>query len=177
MIRSSIPVSLLFFSFAIGALLSSESCDAQETHLSAGDRVRIKSLIEPRDRLTGTLASIAHDSLSLRADGKKRVFALADLEYVRVSTGEKSHLAGTVVGGLTGALAGAFIGSSIERGLDDECFDYCGLGGGYYGFIFGGLVGGVGGYLWLGKEQWADVPIADLRVGIGANSLRLGLGL
>ena len=123
------------------------------------------------------LVSIAADTLALQANGKERAFSLGDLEYVKVSTGEKSHLAGTIIGGLLGAASGALIGSSIEQGLDDECYDYCGLSGAFYGLIIGGIAGGVGGYLWLGEEQWADVPLKDLRVGIGANGLRLEYGL
>ncbi len=176
MIRPNIPVAALFFVIVTGVGTFPEPCSAQ-THLSSGDRIRIKPSIEPRDRLTGTLISIAADTLSLEAAGTGRAFSLADLEYVKVSTGEKSHLAGTIVGGLVGAASGALIGSSIEQGLDDECFDYCGLGGAFYGFIIGGVAGGVAGYLWLGEEQWADVPIKDLRGGIGANGLRLEYGL
>ena len=177
MIRSSILATVLFLGCTVGAVVLPRTCIAQQTQLSAGDRIRIKPLVDPRDRLTGTLVSVDGDSLSLRAEGKERAFALGDLEYVRVSTEEKSHLAGTIVGGVVGAAAGALIGASIERGLDDDCVDYCGLGGAYYGFIVGGVAGGVGGYLWLGKEQWADVPVEGLRVGVGAEGLRFEFGL
>ena len=176
-VRECLPTILLFLGLSSGAALLPDTCGAQDLPLSAGDRIRVKPLIEPRDRLTGTLLSVDEDSLSLRAEGGERAFALTDLEYVRVSTGEESHLAGTIVGGVMGAAFGAFLGSAIEQGVDDDCFDYCGLAGGYYGFIFGGLAGGIGGYLWLGKEQWANVPVEDLRVGIGARGVRLELGL
>lgn len=167
---------LLFFGLALDAALLPDTCDAQDLPLSAGDRIRVKPSIEPRDRLTGTLVSVDGDTLSLRAEGEERAFALADLEYLKVSTGEESHLAGTIVGGVMGAALGALLGSSIEQGVDEDCFDYCGLAGAYYGFIFGGLAGGVAGYLWLGKEQWTDVAVDDLRVGIGVRGLRLELG-
>jgi len=71
---------------------------SQSPRPQVGDRVRVQSVAPRSDRLTGILVALNSDSLSLEVSGDQHSFALRELEYLKVSTGEKSRLAGTIVG-------------------------------------------------------------------------------
>jgi len=109
----------------------------------------------------------------LEVSGDQHSLAIRQLEYFKVSTGEKSRLAGTIVGGLLGATVGAFAGAALERSFADQCFDYCGLEGGIIGLGVGGIGGAIGGYHWLAHERFTDVHVSKLRLGLGREGFSL----
>jgi len=148
----------------------------QERTIVPGERIRVKPLIRPKDRVTGSFLAVTQDTLSFEARGDIRRLALSDIKTLQVSTGEKSHLAGTLTGGVIGAFTGAAIGVMIEKAASD-CNDYCGWGTGSIGFIFGGIGGLFAGYNWLAHEKWADIPIESLRVSVSSGLLQFQVGL
>ena len=170
-----LQLPLLLTALAAVQFTPPELC-GQERTIAPGERIRVKPLIRPKDRVTGTMVSAHHDSLTFDSRGDIRRLALSDIKTLQVSTGEKSHLAGTLTGGVMGAFAGAAIGVMIEKAASD-CNDYCGWGSGSIGFIFGGIGGLFAGYNWLAHEKWADIPIESLRVSISPGLLQFQVGL
>ena len=175
--RRFLPFLLLLTALAGVQFARPSNCIGQEATLAPGDRIRVKPLIRPKDRVTGSMISVSGDTLTFEAGGDTRRLALSDIETLQRSTGEKSHVAGTIAGGFMGALAGAAIGATLERAVTDNCYDYCGWGGGFLGFIVGGIGGSFAGYQWLAHEEWADIPIRSLRVAIDPGVLRFEIGL
>jgi len=168
----SVRIALALLGLAVIQLRSPAHCLAQDT-LTAGDRIRVKPTIRPKDRVVGTLISLSSDTLAFDVSGDKRMLALPDLEYVQVPTGKKSHLVGTIAGVFTGALVGLIVGTSIDQATDDTCYEYCGLGGGVLGFLVGAVGGGIGGYFLLPKEEWVDVDLHGLRVTVEPAVIRI----
>lgn len=148
-------------------------CSVGQDTLTAGDRIRVKPLIRPKDRVVGTLVSLSSDTLAFDVSGDTRRISLPNLEYLQVSTGKKSHLVGTIAGAFTGALVGMIVGMGIDQAADDTCYEYCGLTGGFYGFLIGAVGGAVGGYYLLPKEEWVDVDLIGLRVTVESAVIRI----
>ena len=144
--------------------------------LAAGDRIRVKPLIRPTDRVTATFVSLHRDTMTLEDGNALRRLALTDIKTLEVGTGEKSHLMGTILGAFTGALVGMLVGMGIDRATDDYCYEYCGLEGAFYGFLAGGVAGGFAGYHLLPKETWVDVEIDGLRVSLEPAAIRFYVG-
>lgn len=158
-------------------LPSPNSCAAQESVVTAGDRIRVKPLTRPKGRVTGSVVSVRDDLLIFEARGDIRRLKWADIDKLEITTGEKSHLGGTIAGGLIGAFAGAALGATLERLTAENCSDFCGLGGGFFGLVFGGVAGSFSGYYLLPHERWTEVPLDGFRVGIGPGTLQLRFGL
>jgi len=175
--RCRLPQLPLLLTALAAVQFTPSELSGQESTIAPGERIRVKPLIRPKDRVTGSFLAVTQDTLSFEARGDIRRLALSDIKTLQVSTGEKSHLAGAVVGGLLGAFTGAFLGSSIEKAAADNCTDYCGWGGGFVGFVFGGIGGLFAGYNWLAHEKWADIPIESLRVSISPGLLQFQVGL
>jgi len=152
-------------------------CLGQDAILTPNVRIRVKPLVPPAERITGSFVAVADDSLSFERRGTTQRLALSDIESLQVSTGEKSHTAGTLIGGVTGALAGAWIGAAIENAVTDRCTEFCGATGGLIGFLVGGIGGAVAGYSWLANEKWANVPIDSLRVSLAPGVIQLQIEL
>jgi hypothetical protein len=174
---SLIRVPLLLTALAAVQFTPPDRCFAQAETVAPGDRIRVKPLIRPKDRVTGSFIAVADDSLSFEVREQVRRLALTDIKTLEVSTGEKSHLAGTLAGGVIGAFGGAAIGATIEKATTDYCYDYCGLGGGFLGFIVGGIGGLFAGYNWLAHEKWSDIPIEGLRVSVFPGVIQFQMGL
>lgn len=172
-----IQLPLLLMALTAVQFTPPHQCLGQETTVAPGDRIRVKPLIRPKDRVTGSFIAVADDSLSFEVRERVRRLALTDIKTLEVSTGEKSHLAGTLAGGVIGAFAGAAIGATIEKAATDNCIDYCGWGGGFLGFIFGGIGGLFAGYNWLAHEKWSDIQIEGLRVSVGPGVIQFQMGL
>jgi hypothetical protein len=170
-------VRLCLLALTLGAVevTTPHSVSGQAT-LAPGDRIRVKPATRPTDRLTGTFLAAPDDTLSFRAQDEVHRIALSDIKTLQVSTGEKTHTAGTLVGGVTGALGGMALGSAIEKALDTDCTEWCGLTGGAVGFVLGAAIGASAGYLLLGEEKWRDVPPETLRVGLGSVAVELRVG-
>jgi len=174
--NSLMYLPLMVAALAVVQVVSPRNCVGQEPAVSTGDRIRVKPLVRPKDRLTGSFISAANDTLSFESRSEIRRLALSDIKTLELSTGEKSHLAGTLFGVIGGAFVGGLLGAVINKALDDHCSEYCGWTGGFIGLIAGGIGGGFAGYHWLAHEQWVNVPVADLRVSIGAGIFRIPVG-
>jgi len=171
-----LQLPLLLTALAAVQLIPPDSCLGQEATLAPGDRIRVKPLVRPKDRVTASFISVVEDTLAFETQGDLRRLALPDIQTLQVSTGKQSHLVGTIAGGFTGALVGMIVGMGIDEALDDYCIEYCGLRGAFYGFLVGAVGGVFAGYHLLAKEEWADVNIEGLRVGLGPGSVRIYVG-
>lgn len=151
------------------------SCDPagpteQDADVAFGDRIRVKPLVRPKDRVTGSFIGVNRDSLNFDVRGDVRRLALSDIKTLQVSAGRGSHLPGTIVGGVVGMVGGALIGAATA-GVDGE------LAGGFYGIFIGGAIGAGLGWALLTPEKWIAVPIADLRLTVSPGVLQFQFGL
>ncbi len=168
--RRLLQFPLLLTALAAVQLTSPDSCLGQEATLAPGDRIRVKPLVRPKDRVIGSFVAVAADSLSFDFRGDVRRLALSDIKTLQVSAGQGSHIQGTILGGLAGAVGGAFIGAAAA---DNESK----AEGGFVGLLIGSAVGAVLGWALLTPEKWVTVPIADLRLTRGPGSLQFQFGL
>jgi len=170
--------SVILLTFAGAQLMQPLPCSGQEISLAPYSRIRVESDVPPEERRTGSYLGLEHDSLTFEVRGETQRVAVSDIRSLEVSTGEKSRLPGTIVGGVTGALAGAWLGATIDKAWKDSgCTDYCDLTGGVIGFVVGAIGGSVAGYSWLGHEKWTDVPVESLRVSIRPGLLQLQIAM
>jgi len=148
------------FTSLIASLYLALSADliAQETApVIPGDRIRITL---PNEKLVCTFVNYEANRLVVKAKNREEPFAisLASVQSLAVSRGRKSKgrkyaLIGLGVGGVVGIFAGASVGSEPNQLV----LLYIGL--------FAGAGAGVG-YAIGGGEQWEEVPLERIRVGI-----------
>ncbi|MGH7702236.1 MAG: hypothetical protein ACREMO_04045 [Gemmatimonadales bacterium] len=141
-------------------------------------RVRAQSFPE---RLTGTVASIAHDTMTIRLDqrGKSASVPVAAIQRLEVSNGKKTrfwHGAGI------GALVGVFVGVAIGDAAASPYDGYASIvqaGGGILGALSGGLIGGVFGSI-SHTDRWENLEPHRLRATVapaGAPGVGVGISL
>jgi len=166
---------LLQFSLLMTALAAAEftlpdPCLGQDATIDPGDRIRVKPLIQPKGRVTGSFIEVAKDTLIFDTRGDVRRLAISDIKTLQVSVGQGSHLQGTIFGGVVGAVGGALVGAAVA-GEDDE------LGNGFIGFWIGGAIGAALGWALLTPEKWVSVPIENFRFTVSPGVLRFRVGL
>ncbi|MEN8145562.1 MAG: hypothetical protein ABFS14_11490 [Gemmatimonadota bacterium] len=153
---------------------------AQEVALKPGDRIRLRPVQLPRRgprRIKGSLVSITADTLLIDTRGEIRPYALTDLKRIEISTGEKEHVAGTLIGIVGGGVLGLGLGSALGQLFTDDCVEFCGVGGAITGLRIGAVAGGFAGYFLLASEKWKTVPDDGLGLSVGPATIGLRLSL
>lgn len=168
--RRLFGLPLLLIALTVVQFTTSSSCLAQETTIAPGERIRVKPLIRPKDRVTDSFIEVAKDTLLFDTRGDVRQLAISDIKTLQVSAGQGSHAQGTILGGLVGAVGGALVGAAVA-GEDDE------LGNGFIGFWVGGAVGAALGWALLTPEKWVTVPLEDLQLSVGPGLIYFQFGL
>ncbi len=133
----------------------------QDTLVATGVWVRIWTAPRAGDPLTGSLKNVTSDSLVLELDdsGQSVALARADVAKLEVSQGRNDYaLVGAGLGLLVGAAVGWEIGGDVGD-IGDGVFVLLGIttGGAVLGAVIGSKIGG---------ENWEEVPIDEIRVGL-----------
>jgi len=146
----------------------------QDMRVAPGARVRVTAPTVAEGIVVGTVASAHSDTLVLEVNEDSLLaIPLTTVTSLEVSEGQSSSAgSGAVVGGLAGLVAGALIASSIVEESSGSGFaagDYDGIvatvGGAVAGLFVGAIVGaGIGSAIMT--ENWKDVPVDEIRVGL-----------
>lgn len=147
-----------------------------------GSRVRL-SLTGPGEKqLTGTVASVGGESLSLlRGNGRDTtVVPLRSISRLELSRGRRSAGGGALVGGAIGAGLGA-VGTLVW--VASSCFKSgtstggnCPTGGTAAGIILGGGAAGALVGVLIRPERWVRVGWTGLRASVGPGEVRVEVG-
>ncbi len=135
-----------------------------------GDLVRIRPLgvtrHDFRSYRKGTVTELAGGWLTISRERSGEPYRIATDSIRTLAVAD-----GTVGHGVTGAALGFLLGCGIGAGIVELTADslddsLAGLGGCLYGSVTGALVGGFAGS-YIKSTRWAEVPLEDLRLGIG----------
>jgi hypothetical protein len=142
--------------------------------LIEGDQIRFSSEILNYKSVKMTYHHQSDNTITFN-DGKDYTVSISQIDKIHVKRGRKSNfLKGAGIGTFTGATIGLVIG------LGDDYFgsSLAGVGaiaGAFLGFVSGSLVG-----LMSKTDNWKEVPINDLKIGVlpnGGSAVGLGLTL
>ena len=160
---------------AVGLLAHAVTADLiaqQDLLVAPGARVRVTAPTVAEGTVVGTVASAHSDTLVLEVNEDSLLaIPLTAVTSLEVSEGQSSsagYLA--VLGGLVGIWAGALIASSnvessggfLAGGFEREL---AAVGGAVAGLFVGAILGaGIGSAIMT--ENWKDVPVDEIRVGL-----------
>ncbi len=142
----------------------------QPLPLHPGDRIRAMVPSLSSGPLVGTVVAFQTDSLIVQGGTSTWHLSLASLTHLDVSQGRRSHaLLGAGIGLLVGAAVGVLIASDCDTvegpfATQGQC---TAVGAAVFGGA-GALVGALTGAL-ARTEQWAQVPLARLRMSLTPN--------
>jgi len=162
---------------AVGLLAHAATADLiaqQVLPVAPGARVRVTAPTVAEGTVVGTVASAHSDTLVLEVNEDSLLaIPLTTVTSLEVSEGQSSSAGGlAVVGGFVGIFAGALIASSnVEEsssgGLAGGGYEreLATVGGAVAGLFVGAIVGaGIGSAIMT--ENWKDVPVDEIRVGL-----------
>jgi hypothetical protein len=128
---------------------------------------------------TGNLVSLKHDSITVEASDATNTYAILDLVRAEVSDGSRSYRwVGAGLGGAAGAVATYLVlntGGSTSLCNRSANQDATSLGVCLGLTVLGGLAGaGLGSFVggFITTEQWRELSLDSLRVGIGVRLSR-----
>jgi len=175
---------MLLFLLGCVAPVSAGAQEADPIEVRYGMRVRVAyhdaEVWEDQPlRRDGLYLGRSEDSIILAdGDGHRTRIPTDSVESVEVSVKPGNRGFGVRTAGLIGFAAGAIVGaaSAAQTSSDDDVVTISPLGAGLLTGAITGVIGMVVGGLVASGEQWEDVPVENLEIGI-ASRREMGTGL
>jgi hypothetical protein len=168
---------------AVACCVGAPRIAAQTTPpVEEGSRVRLSLAGPDEKRLTGTVAAVGGESLSLVAGGGRdtTTVPLRSISRLELSRGRRSMEGGALLGGAIGAGLGAagtlvWVASSCFK-TGTSSGGNCPTGGTAAGVILAGGAGGALVGVLVRPERWVRVGWTGLRASVGPGEARVEIG-
>src|SRR5690348_18171330 len=168
---------------AVACCVGASRIAAQTTPpVEEGSRVRLSLAGPDEKRLTGTVAAVGGESLSLVAGGGRdtTTVPLRSISLLELSRGRRSKEGGALLGGAIGAGLGAagtlvWVASSCFK-TGTSSGGKCPTGGTAAGVILAGGAGGALVGVLVRPERWLRVGWTGLRASVGPGGARVEIG-